>query len=206
MNIYKITNLINGKIYIGQTIRTLQERFKEHCRERRNKNHMPIVRAIQKYGKDNFKIELMKKCKSLEEMNYYEMLFILFAKQNLEGCYNIFIGGGNKKHTEEIKRKMSLAKKGKKKPESFKNFIRMRNLTNNPAKKESVRKKISDSHKGKILSEETRKKMSLAKRKKFTKHKKLQISTHLKSLKYANINRYFKPSLESKQFLDKILG
>ena len=47
--IYKITNLINNKIYIGQTIRDVQIRWKEHLR---SKDEAPIHKAIRKYGKE----------------------------------------------------------------------------------------------------------------------------------------------------------
>lgn len=55
--IYKITNLINNKIYIGQTIRDLKVRFKQHC----YRNGCAYLHnALLKYGKANFKIELIE--------------------------------------------------------------------------------------------------------------------------------------------------
>ena len=56
--IYKITNLINGKIYIGLTTRTVEARWKEHCR----KSSQEIDQAIYNYGKDNFIIEEIEEC------------------------------------------------------------------------------------------------------------------------------------------------
>lgn len=59
--IYKITNLINGKIYVGYTKKELKERFNEHCKPRsKGALKMPIVMAIKKYGIENFKIELLE--------------------------------------------------------------------------------------------------------------------------------------------------
>ena len=54
--IYKITNLINNKCYIGKTERTIQERWREHLRHR-NSLDLPLSRALNKYGVENFQIE-----------------------------------------------------------------------------------------------------------------------------------------------------
>lgn len=67
MYIYKITNLVNNKIYIGSTVRDLETRFNEHCRPC-SKKHF-ITKAILKHGRDNFRIEL------LEEVDDYSILF-----------------------------------------------------------------------------------------------------------------------------------
>ena len=53
--IYKITNLVNGKSYVGQTIRTIEERWKQHIKDSKgNKDDFYLHRAIRKYGKENF--------------------------------------------------------------------------------------------------------------------------------------------------------
>lgn len=56
--IYKITNNINNKVYIGQTTQTVSVRFKQHINDARTHHtNMYIHRAIEKYGSDNFSIE-----------------------------------------------------------------------------------------------------------------------------------------------------
>lgn len=57
--IYKITNLINGKIYIGQTTCSIEDRWKEHLHSAKKSvsENRPLYRAINKYGKENFSIE-----------------------------------------------------------------------------------------------------------------------------------------------------
>ena len=57
--IYKITNVLNGKMYIGKTSSTIEERWKEHRHDatRKSKEYRPLYSAIQKYGADNFIIE-----------------------------------------------------------------------------------------------------------------------------------------------------
>ena len=59
--IYKIVNDINDKVYVGQTIRTLVQRFQKHCSYSDDVNHtMAIKKAIHKYGRDHFKIVLLE--------------------------------------------------------------------------------------------------------------------------------------------------
>lgn len=86
--IYIITNSINDKVYIGQTIQTLQERWQGHCRKACSVNeaNMQIKRAIFKYGKENFKIEELEKCK-VEELDEKEIYYI--------SLYNAFVKGYN---------------------------------------------------------------------------------------------------------------
>ena len=72
MIIYKYTNKLNGKIYIGQTVRTLEERLKEHIR----KNKTIIDKALNKYGVDNFEIEILHKCNDVNELNEKEIYYI----------------------------------------------------------------------------------------------------------------------------------
>ena len=58
--IYKITNLINQKAYIGKTINSISERWKEHKRDCKRFSNRPLYRALNKYGIDNFKVELVE--------------------------------------------------------------------------------------------------------------------------------------------------
>lgn len=58
--IYKITNDVNGKVYIGKTLNTVESRWKEHChdKDRRNMENRPLYRAMNKYGLEHFSIEI----------------------------------------------------------------------------------------------------------------------------------------------------
>ena len=90
--IYKITNLINNKVYIGQTINTLQERWWGHCQNvNSNSYKMVIKRAIKKYGKESFKIELLEECDQ-KLLNEKERFWINYYNSFKEG-YNSTIGG-----------------------------------------------------------------------------------------------------------------
>lgn len=123
--IYKITNLINNKIYIGQTVHTLQERWMGHVWDAKNKSYTnrPLLNAILKYGEDNFTIEPVEECYSKEELDAREIYWIdkLNTRDRNIG-YNVSkggdrgAGGPNFKghhHSEETRKKMSESRKGK---------------------------------------------------------------------------------------------
>lgn len=90
--IYKITNKINGKVYIGQTITPIKNRMYKHYSQARNgKNITGIDAAIKKYGKENFKVEQILECPN-EDLDLQEKFYI--SKYNsFENGYNLTIGG-----------------------------------------------------------------------------------------------------------------
>lgn len=91
IGIYKITNKINGKIYIGQS-KDIAHRWKEH--KWRSKNCLyPIQKAITKYGIENFEFEVIEEC-LLEELDDREIYYIdLYNSTNKAIGYNISKGG-----------------------------------------------------------------------------------------------------------------
>lgn len=95
--IYKITNKLNGKIYIGQTLKSLEERFQKHCwgTTEKDKYHMnmAIKKAIRKYGKENFTIELIEEVNQ-ELLDIREIYWISFYDSYNKG-YNCTLGGTN---------------------------------------------------------------------------------------------------------------
>lgn len=123
MFIYKITNKVNGKIYIGQVYnKSVQDRFKRHIKEANPNHHIVLDRAIYKYGKENFVCEQIDSANSLEELNQKEKYWIKFYNSTDKNIgYNLTEGGdgGNtymfksKEEMDEIKQKISIANKGK---------------------------------------------------------------------------------------------
>ena len=95
--IYKITNTINGKSYIGQTIQNVKERFYQHCATKCSKavSNMAIHRAIKKYGKSNFTVEVIEEIDSAN-LNDRERYWIKYynsynngynsTKRGQDGC------------------------------------------------------------------------------------------------------------------------
>lgn len=91
--IYLITNDINSKVYVGQTIQTLTKRFSGHCcytKSDRSVN-MYIKRAIHKYGKDKFHIHLIEEC-PIDKLNDREKYWINYYDSYNTG-YNLTLGG-----------------------------------------------------------------------------------------------------------------
>lgn len=91
--IYKITNKINGKCYIGQSI-NIKQRWKAH-RSRYQVDDYPLYRAMRKYGLENFNFEVIEEC-SQNELNDKEIYWIdFYDSANNEKGYNLTIGGNN---------------------------------------------------------------------------------------------------------------
>ena len=92
--IYKIENIINNKVYIGQTIQTLKYRWNRHCQKTsisEAESNMKIKKALLKYGKENFIISELERC-SIELLNEKEKFYIqLYNSYNLG--YNGTLGG-----------------------------------------------------------------------------------------------------------------
>lgn len=114
--IYKITNIINNKSYIGQTIQNVKERFYQHCATKCSKEvlNMAIHKAIMKYGKDNFIIEVIEETDK-ENLNDREIYWIKYFNTYYNG-YNSTKGGqlGNKYYKDlDIKSIIELYTKGK---------------------------------------------------------------------------------------------
>lgn len=109
--VYLIVNKVNGKMYVGQTINTVEKRFGDHSRQ-----NSVIGRAIRKYGKENFRCEVLKRCASKAEMDAWEKFFIAAICCKIPFGYNVSDGGGGvagRKHTDEERAKITVAKKGK---------------------------------------------------------------------------------------------
>jgi len=163
MIIYKITNKINNKLYIGQTIRTLKVRWMAHCVP---SSKSVISRSIHKYGKENFSFEEIDRAETMDELNAKEEHWIKYYDScNKEKGYNIALGGMNTPMDEETKKKLSIINSGKKKPPMTEEH--RRNLSE--AKKgtkhtKETKLKMSQAAKGKSKSEETKLKFSNAKK------------------------------------------
>lgn len=168
--IYKTTNLLNGKIYVGQ--KKAKEMNKKYYG-----SGVLIKKAIEKYGKECFSVELIDFAMSADDLDFLEVKYIKELKAKHEyGNYNIADGGFLPRYDinnqpqwrqEEIKKKMS---------ESLKIRGNMNLVNGVPNRKgvsltEEHKRKLSLSHMGKNISEEQKKKMSESHKKYAEKNK-----------------------------------
>jgi group I intron endonuclease len=119
--VYKITNKLNSKVYIGKATDALK-RFRIHIKiakggkEKYPRKFHAIHAAIVKYGIENFTFEILHEVLTEQEAFALEIQEIKLWKLNNFPCYNLSGGGeGNSgwKHTDETRKKMSISRKGK---------------------------------------------------------------------------------------------
>lgn len=121
--IYKITNNINNKVYIGKTERTVKERWKEHQYNiSRYGDKLPLYKAMTKYGKENFSIEAIEEC-SNEIIDDREIYWIAYYESYKDG-YNCTGGGegGIKDYHEHIDEIIERYNKGERLDKLCKEF------------------------------------------------------------------------------------
>lgn len=121
MQVYWVRNTINDKAYIGQTSTPLERRWYMHTWDG-NSNSL-LHRAILKHGKESFKIETIHLCESKEEMDFVEIFYISFLSSKSPNGYNLTDGGEGTLGvpcSEEKKKKIGLANKGKPTVNNFK--------------------------------------------------------------------------------------
>ena len=180
--VYKLTlKKESRKAYIGQTIRDIHERLKEH--QLPSSGCRAISAAIQKHGWENFDKEWYEVPD--KDLNFYEEMLVALLGTLAPGGYNLMEGGGSTgKRSEETKQKMSEAMTGEKNPmygkTGEKAFWYGKGHTEETRKKmseaqsgekhpmfgkehaEESRQKMSEAHSGMMLSEETKQKISKA--------------------------------------------
>ena len=170
--IYKLTlKKESRKAYIGQTLRDIHERLKEH--QQLSSGCRAILAAIKKHGWENFDKEWYEVPD--DELNFYEEMLVALLGTLAPGGYNLKEGGGaTGKPSEETKRRMSEAQTGEKNHNygktGEKNPKYGRILTEETKKKMSkasmgkthtndTKQKISEAHTGKTLSDEHKQKL-----------------------------------------------
>ena len=111
MKIYKITNKIDGKSYIGKCVGSIEKRFQRHCRP--SSGCIKIKNAINKYGKENFEVEELEVCENTEVLSKREVYWIKHYN-SIEKGYNLTKGGDGGLPNEEVREKIRKYRTGKK--------------------------------------------------------------------------------------------
>lgn len=158
MIIYKITNQINNKVYIGQTLLTPEQRFQKHIQKAKRKTNRYLYDAMNLYGYNNFNIEIIDNCIDRNEMNTKEMFWISFYNSNNKNYgYNMTPGGGGGRMTPEIYEKIAAKHRGV--PLSEEHKKKISNANKGRIISEEHKLVISKAQTGKILSEEHKQKL-----------------------------------------------
>ena len=147
--VYKITNTVNGKVYIGQST-NIKQRWSQHRQHLNGGYHCNdyLQRSWMKYGKDAFTFEVLQEC-TVDELDAYEEKYIsMYDSTNFEKGYNEKTGGNQCRLTERTKAKLRKPK-GPLSPEHI-------------AKMSAARKGIPAWNKGLITPPEVRAKQSKA--------------------------------------------
>jgi group I intron endonuclease len=151
MFIYKVTNRITGKCYIGQTTRNIEIRKIEHARRMKDRSINYFHNALRKYGLKNFKWETLCECSSKEELDDMEFHYIKqYNSYYTNNGYNTTRGGEGRFDfivSNETREKLSKANKGKKRNEKTKALMRKNQMS------------IGNSFYGKKHTKESREKM-----------------------------------------------
>lgn len=202
MVVYRRTNTRNGKVYIGKTTRTAEERWVSMLYEVRRGGNSLIHNAIRKHGAEAFVTDILHETDSYEDLSAMETFFILQHRSHERSHgYNLTLGGDGaapgelnfmwgKTHTDEVKAKIRTFRLGRKQTEETKRKIsdasrgekngfygrthtseralegcRKGGLSHLGKKRDpEVGRKISKALTGIVRSEETRKRVSQAKK------------------------------------------
>lgn len=190
MIIYKITNKINGKVYIGKTEKSIEHRWKKHvwCAEKKVNRY--LYDAMNKYGYVNFSIEEIDHCADRVHLDEREKFWIMqYKSMDKRFGYNMQEGGHGGTHCPE-----TLARIGK--------LVSIRNKGHLVSKE--TRKKLSVAHLGKKMSLESRLKMSKTRKQKILSG---EIVPKLPPIKYGKDHHGFGKhhSAKTKKLLSKAM-
>lgn len=153
-SIYKITNLVNNKIYIGQTMQTLQCRLNRHANK--HSKCRKLLHSIQKHGINNFVIEEIAFSETEDGANELEIFYIKNLN-TIELGYNLKEGGSNGLLSQETKNKISASLKGHLVSDSTKQKLSEQNIgDNNPnyglKRSDETKNKTSNTLKGRTIT------------------------------------------------------
>lgn len=165
MVIYKITNTVNGRSYIGQTVGSVGRRWNQHSTSMKNS---PLYNAFRKYGRDKFTIEVLCCVLSPEHLNELECYFINYYNTFSPNGYNLTTGGDCAyTRSEESREKQRAAMTGRSPSVQTRAKIAA-TLTGRESPKrgttltEEAKRKISEAQIGRAATQETKDKMRAA--------------------------------------------
>jgi len=210
MIIYIAENKINGKKYIGQTIKSLEERKRRHIYLSNYNPKTYFQKALKKYGSNNFTFKIIEECVDISQLNEREQYWIKEYNTLSPNGYNLNTGGKNHNVSETTKKDISNTlkqyyKNHKSKSIGFKHTDETKKniKEKNTGKKRSdeTKEKLRKANLGKTLSNETKEKLRKAslgkigywKNKKFDSEYRKKLSESAKKRDNTNYSWCFKP-------------
>lgn len=192
IGIYKIENIENGKVYIGQSV-TVSHRLHEHRRKLNNHTHgnSHLQSAWDKYGEDKFTFELIEEC-SKEQLTEREGYWLeYYGGHESRVTYNAKTAEEHPKYSKEVRERMSRTRKGTNKGKDNPMYGRGHTLESRKKISDKVnewykthdavfkgkhhtdesKRKLSDAHKGKKASQETKELLSKITKERWEKNK-----------------------------------
>jgi len=171
--IYKIKNVVNNKVYIGQA-KNLNTRYREHLYYIKNNKHYNyyLQKSFEKYGKENFNYSILEEVEDDSLLNIREKYWIdYYGGINSNNTYN-FKDPLLNEYNDYIRKKLSKSSSGKNNP-NYGNYWTEEQKENSSKNKKGksweelygiekskkMKKKLSNSHEGKIVKEETKEKL-----------------------------------------------
>ena len=112
---YLVINKKTNKKYIGQTAKTIEERWNKHLSSVRLGSSLYFHKSLRKYGATNFSVEVLHECLTKEEMDFVEIFYIHLLGTKAPNGYNSTCGGEGTighKHSENSIQKMRESHKG----------------------------------------------------------------------------------------------
>lgn len=178
--VYLITNNVNGKIYVGQTTVEVSQRWRSH---KKAVGHVDtrLYRAINKYGDSNFTVTDIANAGDRKSLDAAENYFItMYESCDRARGYNLREGGFHGRFSEEARQKMSAWQKGRKlTPEHRENISKGNAGANNAFYGKKHTPESLDKMRGRKRSEETKQKLSFARRGKGAAKYRHDVSTDL---------------------------
>lgn len=135
--IYKITNILNKKIYVGQTVHSIGLRWRQHLNDANRQQFRLICKAIRKYGAASFEIEIIEDNVPVSSLDSRESFHIKALNSKGKLGYNATEGGRGMRGfsaSPETRRKLSMALKGRPKTEDH-------------------NRKVGDANRGRVMTE-----------------------------------------------------
>lgn len=155
MIVYLITNRLNGKHYVGQTVLPIGRRITCHKSHSRNGHGTaPLHAAIRKYGWENFQWEILENCEDQADLDMAERFWIRAYNSLAPNGYNRETGGSRRKGvSDETKEKIAASNRGKRHSDATKRLMSV-SASNLPDEVKRLRsrkrKPLTDSHKSRL--------------------------------------------------------